>query len=159
MTRARTLVFALLLLAAAAPARADITGFLGATTSPANRAAKGFSIGMSLVVVGFEFEFADTSEDLLAGAPSTRTWMGNVLLQTPGSVYGIQPYFTTGGGVYDEKLGAREDTSFGANLGGGIKMSLIGPVRLRVDYRVFRPGGSALVSPAHRIYVGLNVKF
>jgi hypothetical protein len=36
---------------------------------------------------------------------------------------------------------------------------LIGPVRLRVDYRVFRLGSGALHSPAHRIYAGLNLKF
>jgi hypothetical protein len=38
-------------------------------------------------------------------------------------------------------------------------MSLIGPVRLRVDYRLFNLGSGALNSPAHRVYAGLNVKF
>ena len=38
-------------------------------------------------------------------------------------------------------------------------MSLIGPLRLRVDYRVFRLGDDALYSPAHRLYMGLNLKF
>jgi hypothetical protein len=35
----------------------------------------------------------------------------------------------------------------------------MGPVRLRVDYRVFKLAGGALHSPAHRIYAGLNLKF
>ncbi len=38
-------------------------------------------------------------------------------------------------------------------------MTLVGPVRLRVDYRVFGLGDGALYSPAHRIYAGLNLKF
>ena len=41
----------------------------------------------------------------------------------------------------------------------GVKMSLAGPLRLRVDYRVFKLGSGALYSPAHRIYAGLNLKF
>jgi hypothetical protein len=38
-------------------------------------------------------------------------------------------------------------------------VNLIGPLRLRVDYRVFKLGSSALNSPAHRLYAGLNLKF
>ena len=38
-------------------------------------------------------------------------------------------------------------------------MSLVGPVRLRIDYRVFKLGDEALESPVQRIYVGLNLKF
>jgi len=85
--------------------------------------------------------------------------MGNVLLQTPGPIFGFEPYFTTGGGIYHEALGTHEDTSFGANLGGGVKVSLVGPLRVRIDYRVFKLGSDALYSPAHRFYVGLNLKF
>jgi hypothetical protein len=75
------------------------------------------------------------------------------------ALFGIQPYFTMGGGMYRETLGAHEDTSFGVNTGGGAKISLVGPLRLRVDYRVFKLGSGALYSPAHRIYAGLNLKF
>jgi hypothetical protein len=70
-----------------------------------------------------------------------------------------QPYFTTGAGIYRETLGAHQDTGLGVNTGGGVKVSLIGPLRLRVDYRVFKLGSDALYSPAHRIYAGLNLKF
>ena len=85
--------------------------------------------------------------------------MGNVLLQTPFAIMGIQPYFTAGGGMYREELGTHQETGFGLNTGGGAKVSLVGPIRLRVDYRVFKLGSGALVSPAHRVYVGLNLKF
>jgi hypothetical protein len=40
-----------------------------------------------------------------------------------------------------------------------VKVTLAGPIRLRVDYRVFKLGSGALYTPAHRIYAGLNLKF
>ena len=142
----------------AAPAYADVTGFIGATTTPSNRLVKGAAAGAGLLVIGFEFEYADTTEDPSASAPSLKTGMGNVLLQTPVAIFGVQPYFTTGGGFFHESLGPYSNTSFGLNMGGGAKVTLIGPLRLRVDYRVFKLGSGALYSPAHRVYVGLNVK-
>ncbi len=85
--------------------------------------------------------------------------MGNLLLQTPIPVLGFQPYVTGGVGIYRETLGEHHDTGFGVNTGGGVKISLIGPLRLRVDYRVFKLGSGALYSPAHRVYAGLNLNF
>lgn len=157
----RAAIVAALLLALAAPARADITAFIGANTTPDNRSARGFAVGVGLLIVGFEFEYSATNDstDSASVAPSLKTGMGNVLLQTPMAIAGIQPYFTTGGGMYRETLGARTDTSFGFNTGGGAKINLVGPLRLRVDYRVFKLGSGALYSPAHRIYAGLNLKF
>ena len=142
----------------ATPAAADITGFIGANTTPANRQVLGGAAGIGLLVVGFEFEFANTTEDPKALAPSLTTGSGNLLLQTPTSFFGFQPYFTTGGGLYRETLGAHQDTSFALNTGGGVKVNLIGPLRVRVDYRVFKLQSGALNSPAHRFYVGLNLK-
>ena len=149
----------LLVLATAAPAHADVTAFLGANTTPANRQVRGVGVGFGLLVVGVELEYAFTPDDPAARAPSLRTETGNLLLQTPGAIYGFQPYFTTGGGIYRETLGAHQDTGFGLNTGGGVKVSLVGPLRLRVDYRVFKLGSGALYSPAHRVYAGLNLKF
>ena len=82
-----------------------------------------------------------------------------MLLQTPVSFYGVQPYVTAGGGLYSETLGARNDLGLALNTGGGVKVTLAGPLRVRVDYRVFKVGSGALYSPAHRIYAGLNLKF
>jgi opacity protein-like surface antigen len=160
MARFRTLVLTgCLALAAAAPAHADITGFIGANTTPANRQVRGLAVGAGLLIVGFEFEYAFTPDDASASAPSLKTYMGNVLLQSPFPFLGFQPYFTTGGGLYQETLSTHDTTSFGLNSGGGVKVSLAGPIRLRVDYRVFKLGSGALNSPAHRVYVGLNLKF
>ncbi len=158
--RARSLALATLLIATtAAPAWADLTGFLGTNVTPQSRLAKGFAVGAGLLIVGFEFEYSKTSDDVAAGAPSLTTGMGNILLQTPGPLFGFQPYLTAGAGIYRETLGTREDTSGGVNTGGGVKISLIGPLRLRLDYRVFKLGSGALYSPAHRIYAGLNLRF
>jgi opacity protein-like surface antigen len=151
-------IVAVCCLLVSAPAFADITGFIGATTTPANRLVRGLAAGGGLLIVGFEFEYADTTDDPSAAAPSLRTGMGNVLLQSPAPIFGFEPYLTTGAGLYHERLGDHVDTSFGLNLGGGVKVTLVGPLRVRVDYRVFRLGSGALYSPAHRVYVGLNVK-
>jgi hypothetical protein len=152
-------IAALLSLAAAAPARADATAFIGANTTPANRTVKGFSVGIGLLIIGFEIEYAKTSDDTTVSAPSLATGTGNVLLQTPVAFFGFQPYVTAGAGLYRERLGTHSDTSFAPNTGGGVKVTLVGPVRLRVDYRVFKLGSGALYTPAHRIYAGLNLKF
>ena len=163
-SRIRLAAAAGLLLLTATPARADITAFIGANTTPDNRQTRGFAVGAGLLVVGFEFEYADTTDSTnptsSSGlAPSLKTGMGNVLLQTPFAIAGFQPYFTTGGGLFRERLGTHQETSFALNTGGGVKISLIGPLRLRVDYRVFKLGSGALYSPAHRVYAGLNLKF
>jgi len=160
MNRARTNVLTVILWAvAAAPARADITAFIGPNFTPANRLTSGLAVGFGLVIVGFEFEFANTTDDPPQGAPTLKTGMGNVLLQSPVPIFGVQPYVTTGAGLSREELGAVSDTSIAFNTGGGVKIDLAGPLRLRVDYRVFKLGNNALHSPAHRVYVGLNLKF
>ena len=154
----RTLLLTAMFMSAT-PAFADITAFIGANTTPANRQVRGVAFGIGLLVVGFEFEYAFTVDDPTATAPSLKTGSGNVLLQTPVAFYGVQPYFTTGGGLYHEELGTHSETSVGGNTGGGVKIALAGPLRLRVDYRVFNLGGGALNSPAHRVYAGVNLAF
>lgn len=141
------------------PAFADATLFIGPNTTPSNRMVKGFAVGVGLLVVGFEFEYAHTPADDKAAAPALKTGMGNLLLQAPFPIYGVQPYFTTGGGLYREELGQNEDTGFGTNVGGGVKIELAGPLRLRLDYRMFRLGSGALHSLAQRVYAGINLAF
>ena len=151
MTRLRIAGIAVVLLAlTSVPARADITAFLGANTTPANRQVRGGALGFGLLIVGFEIEYAFTPDDLTATAPSLKTGMGNVMLQTPVAFMGFQPYFTTGGGFYQEELGLHSDTGFALNTGGGVKVTLAGPIRLRVDYRIFKLGSGALASSARR---------
>jgi hypothetical protein len=155
----RLLAVLAIVLAPATSAFADATVFVGTTTTPSNRLVKGFAIGSGFAIVAFEFEYADTSEDLAKGAPSLRTGMGNVLLQTPFAILGFQPYFTTGAGLFRERLDTTSETHFGINNGGGVKISLAGPIRARVDYRVFTLRGDPVYETVHRLYAGFNIKF
>ena len=64
MTRIRTAGLAVALLAlTSAPARADITAFIGANTTPANRQVRGGALGFGLLVVGVELEYSYTPDD------------------------------------------------------------------------------------------------
>jgi hypothetical protein len=155
----KTIALAAVLMLASARALADVTAFLGVNTTPASRQTTGFAVGAGLLFVGFEFEYGSTQEDPTSGAPSLKTGMGAVLLQTPVALARFQPYFETGGGFYLEELGGHSDSGFAVGTGGGVKISLAGPLRLRVDYRIIKLGSGALTSPAHRIYAGVNLKF
>jgi hypothetical protein len=156
----RSLVLAAGFLAtAASPALADVTLFLGSTSTPSARQARGFAFGGGILVLGFEFEYSDTRESVEDAAPSLRTGMGNILLQTPVAIAGFQPYFTTGFGGYRESFNGESETQLGGNAGGGVKVRLAGPLRARFDYRVFRLRGEPLHDVVHRIYVGANLAF
>src|SRR4029450_6766268 len=112
-------------------------------------------------VVGFEFEYAATEEDLDVPpgsenvSPALKTVMFNGLLQTPVPIARMQFYGTAGGGIYRETLSTQpgvDPTNFGTNIGGGVKISLAGPLRARLDYRVFSFKGSPRHTTAQRIY-------
>jgi hypothetical protein len=157
-----------LILLAPSLAFADLTAFIGTNTTPSRRPARGLAIGAGLVIVGFEFEYGSTDEDLNVApglenrAPSLKTYMFNGLLQTPIPIARTQFYGTIGGGAYHETLSTEpngDETSFGTNLGGGAKITLIGPLRLRLDYRVFNLRGSARQQHPQRFYAGINLKF
>jgi hypothetical protein len=157
-----TLVAAALLLGTAATASADFTGFLGATSTPVQRSTKGLAVGTGLLIVGFEAEYADVTEDLVAGAPRLRTFMFNGLAQTPIPIARMQFYGTLGGGVYRESFSTlpnASETNFGTNVGGGVKISIVGPLRLRLDYRVFSLRGTPRYTNVQRFYAGVNLKF
>jgi hypothetical protein len=149
-------------------ASADITGFLGVSTTPSNRPVRGLAVGTGLLIVGFEFEYASTDEDLNVPigvdneAPAIQTYMFNGLLQTPVPIARTQFYGTLGGGAYHETLSTEpngDQTNFGTNIGGGAKITLIGPLRLRLDYRVFTLRGNPRHNTVQRLYAGVNLKF
>lgn len=158
----RLLAAAVFLLLTATPASADITGFIGVTTTPVNRPVKGFALGTGLLIVGFEVEYADTAEEVLLAGPRLRTFMFNGLAQTPIPIARMQFYGTAGGGLYRESFSTQangNETNVGINLGGGAKISLAGPLRLRVDYRVFTLKGAPRHANVQRFYAGINLKF
>jgi len=144
------------------PAAADLTGFIGTNPTPVNRPVRGVAAGTGLVIVGFEAEYADTSEDLILGGPRLRTFMFNGLAQTPVRVAKTQFYATAGGGLYRESFSTQpngNETNVGINVGGGAKISLAGPLRLRLDYRVFTLRGTPRHANVQRFYAGINLKF
>ena len=147
------------MLCAATPADADLTAFVGANLTPSNRPVRGFAAGLSMLVIGFEFEFSDTAADGMADAPGLRTGMFNLLLQTPFGVSGLQFYGTVGGGIYQESGGGLEETNVGGNVGIGVKIAVAGPLRMRLDYRVFTLRGSPQYERHQRLYAGLNLGF
>jgi hypothetical protein len=159
MTRFCTIVTLALLfvIARPAPAEADITAFWGASMTPSSRLASGFSVGVSLLVLGFEFEYGNVREDLDENAPSLKTYMFNGLVQTP--TPGLQLYATAGGGIFRERLDPLQETSFGTNVGGGVKARIAGPLRLRADFRIFNLRGEAIHKHPKRFYVGANIAF
>ena len=133
----RLLVAALFLLLTPLPAFADLTAFFGRATAPQTRGTSGFAIGAGLLIVGFEFEYAldpGTAQGIrhrrLEDAPAVKTYMFNGLLQTPVPIARMQFYGTIGGGVYNETLDIdpdNDETNFGTNIGGGAKITLVGP--------------------------------
>ena len=159
----RTLIVTVSVLAvtlyAAPSAEADLTAFVGANLTPSNRPVQGFAAGLSLLVIGFEFEYSNTKTDEMAGAPGLRTGMFNLLVQTPFPIAGMQFYGTVGGGVYRENSGGLQETNTGGNTGFGVKIAVAGPLRMRVDYRVFTLRGSPQFEKHLRLYAGLNIGF
>lgn len=151
--------------ALATPASADLTAFIGFSPTPETHLAKGLAVGAGLVIVGFEFEYSHLDDDVANLVPSLTTVSGNLLVQTPIPVHGWQFYGTIGGGGYREKLLDRDalldfqETHFTTNLGGGAKVNVAGPLRVRFDYRLFSLHGSPLHDKVHRFYVGANLKF
>jgi hypothetical protein len=139
-----------------APSYADATAFWGFSPTPASRSTKGLAFGIGLIIVGFEFEYANTTESVETAAPSLKTGMINGLLQTPTHT---QLYLTAGGGFFRERLAGEGETNIGTNIGGGIKIGLAGPLRLRLDYRVFNLRGTPLYPHPQRFYAGVNFSF
>jgi hypothetical protein len=139
-------------------AEADITFFLGFHMTPHTQSVRGVSAGVNLLVVGFEFEYALTRQDTSPGngAPGLQTGMFNFEVQTPTK---ISIYGTVGAGIYREDFGASHATNFATNIGGGAKIPLFGPIKLRVDYRVIALRGSPQIARWQRLYAGVNWAF
>lgn len=147
------------LLARPSVASADVTAFLGTSVTQGQRLARGAAAGTGLVVVGFEFEVAQLAERTDEGDPGLTTGMVNVLLQTPLEVSRTQFYATSGVGLYRERLASSQETSTAANIGGGVKIRITGPLKLRLDYRLIRLRGEPIRQSVHRLYAGATLGF
>jgi len=159
--RLRLLVAASLLAVCLVPsaASADATLFLGRNSAGDDRSVvRGFAVGVSMLVVGFEFEYANAKADDTLLIPALRTTSGNVFAQTFG-LPRFQLYATTGAGMYRETLGRDQETAFVLNNGGGVKISIAGPIRARIDYRIFSLRGNPKHKTVQRFYSGFNLAF
>ena len=154
----RSIVLAAVLLGAAAPAYADFTFFVGSNQTPTNRPLKGFAIsGSGMATTGFEY--ANNGDDVEEGTPGLRTFMGNLLVQTPIAVFRFQPYATAGIGYYRERLDEETESGLVFNSGVGFKATIFGPLKARVDYRVLKLRGEPLYGTVHRVYSGIHLAF
>ena len=155
----QTLILTLLITSVAQSARADFTAFFVPDRKPIGEMTRGVALGISLLVIGFEFEYSESPKTKIRNTPSIRSGMFNILVQTPISVSGLRFYGTIGGGVFRETLNVQTKTNIGTNLGGGIKIQLPGPIGARVDYRVFSLRHSLRKELLQRLYIGLNLGF
>jgi hypothetical protein len=154
----RTALLGLVLIATTAvPAFADVTAFLGFSPTPKNHSVRGAAFGIGLLVVGFEGEYAQSSERPLDKIPGLKTYQASAMVQTPTPK--AQLYAIAGGGLYRESVGTTTDSNLVTSIGGGVKANFIGPLRLRIDYRVMRLRGKTTDPTVQRFYAGLNLKF
>ena len=160
MRRPLCLLIVLFLFLAAREAAADVTLFTGKNSTPASRAARGVAVDAVLLVLGIEFEYSTSAEDMASGAPSLRTVMFNGVVQSP-SVLGLRLYATAGGGLYEERITSADYNKRGAgtNTGWGVKIPVYGSIGLRADFRLFSLRGSVVDETVKRFYIGANLAF
>ena len=154
------LSFTLLLLlgAGAGPASADLTVFAGRTAP--DHTTHGAALGISLRPVGLEFEYAGMPATGSEESPARRTGLFNLIFSTPlNRIRRLQLYGAVGSGLYHERGESHAATNLAASAGGGVHISLSGPLRLRIDYRLFALRGATLQRRQRRVYAGLNVMF
>lgn len=140
-----------------APASADITVFLGTTSSPSEQLHKGVSAGFTILAVGLEFEYYNAGEDLPAGVPSLNMGSANVVFQAPTGRFRF--YGTIGVGAYYETLGEYSRTNTSGNVGGGLKIVIAGPLGVRLDYRAITLRDSRRDATEQRWYAGAYLNF
>ena len=152
----------LVLLGTAGPAQADLTVFAGLQNQPSIRPTTGIALGVGLLVLGWEVEVARVTEESDEGAPSIATGTGSLYVQNPIPISGVQFYGIAGAGVFRERStqlpDAYQETNVHLAIGGGAKIALAGPLKLRLDYRIFKLRNSVAKNP-QRVYAGLALSF
>jgi len=119
----------------------NLTAFAGAAMTPDAHAVSGIGVGVRPQPgpVSIEFEYSRSQIDRARSVPSIMTLAANFLVQVPVRQSRFELYGAFGLGFYvlqpDRQSG---DADSAWNFGGGAKVTLAGPVKLRMDYRVFR---------------------
>jgi hypothetical protein len=131
-------------------AYAGATVFLGRNSGGDDRSVvRGLVFGASLSSSASSSEYANSSEDLTEFRPALRTTSGNVLVQTFDSR--VPALFHDRRRTLSERLGTDEESAMLSNGGGG-KVNLAGPLRVRIDYRVFNLKENPRHRTVQRIY-------
>ena len=156
----RALLLTVVAIGWAAPARADLTVFAGLQNQPAIRPATGISLGFGVLAIGWEIEVARVGGRTSDGAPSISMGTGSVYVQNPIPIAGVQFYALAGAGLFRERLDlVDQQTDVHVALGGGAKIELVGPLKLRLDYRFFRFRDAIVATNPQRVYAGLTLAF
>jgi hypothetical protein len=147
------------------PTNPDVTVFIGPMI-PTGRPAIAVAIGDGGSMVRIELEYAGTLGTATSTPASAGSLSCNILVQSRPSTRGVQFYGTVGYGLYGETY--EDGISVGdfeaRNIGGGAKIKLAGPLRMRLDYRIFMLSDIADISEGlvvrkhpQRFFVGLNL--
>lgn len=156
----RLLLILMVLFGASVSARADLTVFAGLQSAPEIRPATGISVGFGVLLLGWEVEVARATEQQDDRVPSLSTGTGSLYVQNPIPISGVQFYAIAGVGVYRERLDSIfQQTDVHMAIGGGAKIGLAGPLKLRLDYRVFKLHDPIADGNPQRIYAGLSLAF
>lgn len=148
-------------------ARADATVLVGLMSVDALRPSFGFSFGYRPSAVGFEIEYLSTLGPTTPGHFSAGGIFASVIVQ-PVTISNVQVFAIGGFGIWGEGFSGGKGTGVldAKNVGGGVLVALAGPMRLRLDYRLFLLGeveevGSIAPRRKHpqRIAAGLHFAF
>ena len=169
-----------LLVLAPRSAHADLTAFIGAAfsgtpqdtivaTTSHTSLTRGLSVGVGLIIVGFEFEWARTQgEDSGEGScqapgfrdsahprsrPSWATSCADAAGTGPGAALRHRRCRRLPGTI---RRSGREHHERGHEFWRRGQISCSGPLRVRVDYRIFKLSGDAVYATPQRFYVGAN---
>jgi hypothetical protein len=142
----------------------NVTAFAGVTMDPAARPSVGVAVGggSHVTPIRWELEFARSRRDPAKGVPSIGTFTMSLVVEPNGQIPNVRFYGVVGAGVYGElyenRMGFEPDSAW--SLGGGAKLALMGPLKLRLDYRAFFLAGSgAYASKPQRLYAGIGLGF
>lgn len=119
-------------------ARADVTMLVGPMLVGGPRPSVGVAYSYCPSVVGFEIEYLGT----LGGVSAADSPAGGIfasLIVQPATTSNLQFFAIGGFGIWSEKFANGDGTGGldAKNIGGGVKIRLAGPLRLRLDYRLF----------------------
>jgi hypothetical protein len=118
---------------------ADATVLAGLLSAGGPRPSVGFAFGYCPSVAGFEIEYFGTP----GGSTTDHSSAGGIfasLVVQPATASKVQLFAIGGLGIWGETFADGSGVSYAKNIGGGVKIPIARPLRLRLDYRLFVVG-------------------